>query len=79
MPPRLDTAAYLRRLGILDPGPPTAAGLRALHVAHVERIPYEAIEIQLGRPTTVDPHESATPSAIPRVSWCGTAPGGSLP
>jgi N-hydroxyarylamine O-acetyltransferase len=30
-----------------------------LHAAHVERIPYEAIEIQLGRTTSVDPHESA--------------------
>jgi N-hydroxyarylamine O-acetyltransferase len=56
---RLDAEAYLRRLGIEDPGPPSAAGLRALHAAHVERIPYEAIEIQLERPTTVDPHDSA--------------------
>jgi N-hydroxyarylamine O-acetyltransferase len=55
----LDTRAYLRRLGIADPGPPTVAGLRALHAAHVERIAYEALEIQLGRPTTVDPYEAA--------------------
>ncbi len=47
--------AYLRRLGIDHHGRPTADGLRRLHRAHVERIPYEAIEIQLGRPTTVDP------------------------
>jgi arylamine N-acetyltransferase len=55
----MDVAGYLRRLDIDDPGPPTAANLDALHRAQVERIPYEAIEIQLGRPTTVDPHESA--------------------
>jgi len=55
----MELAGYLRRLGIADPGPPTAANLDALHRAHVERIPYEAIEIQLGRPTTVDPHEAA--------------------
>jgi N-hydroxyarylamine O-acetyltransferase len=55
----LDTTAYLRRLRLPDPGPPSAAALRALHEAHVERIAYEALEIQLGRPTTVDPHESA--------------------
>jgi arylamine N-acetyltransferase len=55
----LDIGGYLARLGIADPGPPSAEGLRALHAAHVERIPYEALEIQLGRPTTVDPHESA--------------------
>jgi N-hydroxyarylamine O-acetyltransferase len=59
VPPRLDLAGYLRRLAIPDPGPPCPEGLRALHAAHVERIPYEAIEIQLGRPTTVDPYESA--------------------
>jgi arylamine N-acetyltransferase len=56
---RLDTDAYLRRLRIDDPGPPTPARLRALHAAHVERIPYEVLEIALRRPTTVDPHDSA--------------------
>jgi arylamine N-acetyltransferase len=55
----LDVAAYLRRLRIDDPGPPSVEALHALHRAHVERIPYEVLEIQLGRPTTVDPHESA--------------------
>jgi N-hydroxyarylamine O-acetyltransferase len=57
--PRLDTTAYLRRLRLPHPGAPTAEALRTLHEAHVERIAYEALEIQLGRPTTVDPHESA--------------------
>jgi N-hydroxyarylamine O-acetyltransferase len=57
--PRLDKDGYLQRLGIADPGEPSVAGLRALHAAHVERVAYEAIEIQLGRPTTVDPYESA--------------------
>ncbi|HTE64535.1 MAG TPA: arylamine N-acetyltransferase [Solirubrobacteraceae bacterium] len=56
---RLDTAAYLQRLRLPAPGAPSAEGLRALHQAHVERVSYEALEIQLGRPTTVDPHESA--------------------
>jgi arylamine N-acetyltransferase len=55
----MDTAAYLRRLGVDDAGPPSAAALAALHRAHVVRVPYETIEIQLGRPTTVDPHEAA--------------------
>lgn len=55
----LDTNAYLRRLELSDPGPPSAQALRALHAAHVERVAYEALEIQLGRPTTLDPHESA--------------------
>lgn len=55
----VDTAAYLNRLRVAHPGPPSAEALRALHEAQVERIPYEALEIQLGRPTTVDPHDSA--------------------
>ena len=59
MEDRLEVGAYLRRLGIGDPGPPTVAGLRALHAAHVERIPYEALDIQLGRLTSIDPHDSA--------------------
>jgi N-hydroxyarylamine O-acetyltransferase len=57
--PQLDTAGYLKRLGIPDPGEPSVAELRALHAAHVERVAYEALEIQLGRPTTVDPYEAA--------------------
>src|SRR5215217_499183 len=57
--PRLDLDAYLARLGIADPGPPSAAALRALHEAHVEHVAYEALEIQLGRPTSVDPYEAA--------------------
>jgi N-hydroxyarylamine O-acetyltransferase len=56
----LDVAAYLARLQVDHPGPPSAEGLRALHEAHVERVAYEALEIHLGRPTSVDPHEAAT-------------------
>ena len=56
---RLDAAAYLRRLGLADGGEPSVASLRALHRAHVERVAYEALEIQLGRPTTIEPLESA--------------------
>jgi arylamine N-acetyltransferase len=56
---RLDVDAYLERLGLDHPGPPGVEGLHRLHRAHVERVPYENLEIQLGRPTTVDPLESA--------------------
>jgi arylamine N-acetyltransferase len=55
----VDPAAYLARLRVTHDEPPSAAGLRRLHEAHTERIAYEALEIQLGRPTTVDPHDSA--------------------
>jgi N-hydroxyarylamine O-acetyltransferase len=60
--PQLDTAGYLERLrlpNLSPPTPPSADALRALHRAHVEHVAYEALEIQLGRPTTVDPHEAA--------------------
>lgn len=55
----LDTRAYLRRLGVADPGPPSVAALRTLHAAHVERVAYEVLDIQLGRMTSIDPTESA--------------------
>jgi arylamine N-acetyltransferase len=55
----LDVAAYLDRLGVDHPGPPSVPALYALHRAHVERVPYETLEIHLGVPTTVDPMESA--------------------
>lgn len=54
----IDIESYLRRLGISDAGPPSARGLRALHAAHVERIAYEALDIQLGRLTSIDPADS---------------------
>jgi N-hydroxyarylamine O-acetyltransferase len=57
--PDLDVAAYLRRLGVTDPGPPSVAALHRLHRAHVELVPYENLEIQLDRPTSTDPFESA--------------------
>jgi N-hydroxyarylamine O-acetyltransferase len=39
--------------------PPSAQALAELHARHLERIAYENLEIQLGRPTTVDFAESA--------------------
>ncbi|WP_084550451.1 arylamine N-acetyltransferase family protein [Actinomadura rifamycini] len=46
----VDLPAYLERVG-LDAGlPPTEAALRALHRAHVTSIPFENLEIMLGRP-----------------------------
>ena len=56
---RMDTAAYLERLGVPAPGAPSVAGLRALHAAHVERVAYEVLDIHLGRPTEITPEASA--------------------
>jgi len=61
---------YLARLGIDDPGAPSVAGLRALHRAQVERIPYEAIDIYLGNPPGIDPTESITRIERGRGGYC---------
>ncbi|WP_354643469.1 arylamine N-acetyltransferase family protein [Kitasatospora camelliae] len=61
---------YLRRLGVDRPGPPTVDALRALHRAHVTRVPYENLEIQLGRTTTLDPQESAERIIAGRGGYC---------
>ncbi|MEU8250855.1 arylamine N-acetyltransferase [Nonomuraea sp. NPDC048916] len=68
----MNTAGYLRHLGLTDllNTPPTAESLRALHIAHVERVPYEVLEIWLGRTTTVDPLESAERILRGRGGYC---------
>ncbi|MDA0646875.1 MULTISPECIES: arylamine N-acetyltransferase family protein [Nonomuraea] len=68
----MDIPGYLRRLGLpeLEHAAPSAAALRALHTAHVERVAYEVLEIWLGRPTTVDPLESAGRILGGRGGYC---------
>ena len=63
--------AYLARLGLTERPPATIAGLRALHRAHVARIPYDNLSIMLGRPDSVDPAASAGRAASgARVGYC---------
>lgn len=50
----LDLAAYLARIGQAAPGAPDAALLRTLHRAHATRIPFENLDLMLGRPIRVD-------------------------
>ncbi|MEU7738923.1 arylamine N-acetyltransferase [Nonomuraea sp. NPDC049158] len=68
----MNTDGYLRRLGLPDllTAPATAENLRRLHVAHIERVPYEALQIWLGRPTTVEPTESAGRIIGGRGGYC---------
>ncbi|MGE3706574.1 MAG: arylamine N-acetyltransferase [Vicinamibacterales bacterium] len=47
--------AYLSRLGWSGPVRPDLATLRALHRAHVGAIPFENLDIQMGRPIGIDP------------------------
>jgi arylamine N-acetyltransferase len=63
-------AGYLQRLRIDDPGEPSVAALAALHRAHVQRVPYEVLDIQLGRPTTVDPRDSLARVLRRRGGYC---------
>ena len=50
---------YLAHIGASDVGPPSVEALAELQVRHLERVVFENLEIQRGRPTTVDYAESA--------------------
>jgi N-hydroxyarylamine O-acetyltransferase len=50
-----DIAGYLRRIGWTGPVRPDAATLAGLHRAHLAAVPYENLDIQLGRPLSLDP------------------------
>lgn len=47
-------SAYLRRIGVDRPTRPSSAALRALHAGHAGRIPFENLDIPLGRPIRLD-------------------------
>ncbi|MFN8092762.1 MAG: arylamine N-acetyltransferase [Vicinamibacteria bacterium] len=53
MPP-VDVTAYLRRTGAPRPTAPTLAALAALHEAHVGAIPFENLDVLLGREIRLD-------------------------
>lgn len=63
-------AGYLHRLGMPDPGEPSVEALFALHRAHVERIAYEVIDIQLGHWTSVQPHHAVGRILRGRGGYC---------
>jgi N-hydroxyarylamine O-acetyltransferase len=51
---KLDLGAYLNRIGYSGPVTPTEPTLDALHRAHLAAIPFENLDIMLGRPVRVD-------------------------
>ncbi|WP_188193403.1 arylamine N-acetyltransferase family protein [Nonomuraea sp. SYSU D8015] len=51
---KLDLDAYLTRIGYDGPLAPTAATLRAVHLAHVQAIPFENLDVLLGRGVRLD-------------------------
>ncbi len=63
--------AYLEHLGLdLRPGTIDVTTLRRLQRAHVERVPYETVDIVLGRPPGIDPLESARRILGGRGGYC---------
>jgi N-hydroxyarylamine O-acetyltransferase len=54
MEPELDLQAYLRRIGFGGPAEPTLACLRDIHLAHAVSIPFENLDILLGKPIRLD-------------------------
>jgi N-hydroxyarylamine O-acetyltransferase len=49
-----DIDGYLARIGYCGPRAPVAETLRALHRAHLEAVPFENLDIHLGRPIVLD-------------------------
>jgi N-hydroxyarylamine O-acetyltransferase len=52
---QIDLAAYLARIGIEAPARADAAGLAAVHRAHRLAIPFENLDVILGRGVSLDP------------------------
>jgi N-hydroxyarylamine O-acetyltransferase len=50
----MDVASYLGRIGYTGSTDPNAQTLRALHVAHLYTVPFENLDIALGRAITCD-------------------------
>jgi N-hydroxyarylamine O-acetyltransferase len=49
-----EAAAYLSRIGAPVPESPTFAALASLHRAHLSAVPFENLDIALGRPIRLD-------------------------
>ncbi len=51
----IDRSAYLARIGYEGPVDPSIGTLRALHRAHVLSVPFENVDIHLGRSISLEP------------------------
>jgi N-hydroxyarylamine O-acetyltransferase len=50
----MDLASYLQRIDIKGPLTPDLKSLKLLHQSHATRIPFENLDIQLGKPISLD-------------------------
>jgi N-hydroxyarylamine O-acetyltransferase len=67
----MDISAYLSRIDYGGPLAPDLVTLFALHRAHLLAIPYENLDVQLGRRLTVDPGEAFDKLVTQqRGGWC---------
>ncbi|MBT2396837.1 arylamine N-acetyltransferase [Streptomyces sp. ISL-100] len=67
----VDLDAYLVRIGYEGDVSPTIGTLRALHRAHVASIPFENLDVALGRPVRLDPKSvQAKLAGPPRGGYC---------
>src|SRR5215212_4496121 len=66
-----ELTAYLERIGYDGALAPDLPTLTALHRAHVLAIPFENLDVQLGRPPTLDPAAIfAKLVTARRGGWC---------
>ena len=61
---------YLARLAISDREPPTAAFLTRLHQAHVERIPWQTVDVFRGHPEPIAAARAVALLASGRSGYC---------
>lgn len=54
----MELAAYLRRIGFEGVARPDLATLKAIHRRHLLAIPYENLDVQLGRSVSIDPADA---------------------
>lgn len=67
----MDLDNYLERIGYSGPVRPDLACLSAVHRHHVQSIPYEDLDVQLGRPLDLDPERIRRKLIVDRRGgWC---------
>ncbi|MGZ6018832.1 MAG: arylamine N-acetyltransferase family protein [Phenylobacterium sp.] len=67
----MELQAYLDRIGFTGAVRPDLATLRALHRAHLQAVPYENLDVQLGVPLSTDPGAAYDKIVTrQRGGWC---------